>query len=84
MIYELVEYAKDCLTDNNRPCGQCAICQFEFKVGMIFNPIPLSTFPFHSPHTVLKPYNVVTDFQYLLEFDALLVPMHVTCFALTR
>ena len=32
MVYELVEYAKDCLTDNNRPCGQCAICQFDFEV----------------------------------------------------
>ena len=34
MVYELVEYAKDCLTDNNRPCGQCAICQFDFEVYM--------------------------------------------------
>ena len=43
MIYELVEYAKDCLTDNNRPCGQCAICQFDFEVYM--KPHPCSLVP---------------------------------------
>ena len=32
MVYELIEYAKDCLTDNNRPCGQCVLCQFDFQV----------------------------------------------------
>ncbi|XP_019864259.1 PREDICTED: uncharacterized protein LOC105316566 [Amphimedon queenslandica] len=31
MIYDLVEYVRDCLTDNNRPCGRCPICQYDFQ-----------------------------------------------------
>ena len=33
MIYELVEYVKDCLTDNNTPTGECAICLCNFQVS---------------------------------------------------
>lgn len=30
MVYELVEHAKDTLTDNNLPCGDCAVCLLPF------------------------------------------------------
>ena len=33
MVFELVEYVKDCLTDHNRPHGQCALCQCVFEVS---------------------------------------------------
>ena len=32
MIYELVEYVKECLTDNNTPTEECAICLCNFQV----------------------------------------------------
>ena len=35
MIYELVEAIKEVLTDNNSPCGQCALCLFDFTVGLM-------------------------------------------------
>lgn len=31
----LFQYARDCLTDNNRPCGRCPICQYDFQVAHI-------------------------------------------------
>lgn len=31
MLYELIEYAKDCLTDNNVPSCVCAICLCHFQ-----------------------------------------------------
>ena len=33
MVYELVEYARECLTDNNLPCSHCAICQVQFQAS---------------------------------------------------
>ena len=35
MVYELVEYARECLTDNNLPCSRCAICQVQFQASSI-------------------------------------------------
>ena len=31
----LFQYVRDCLTDNNRPCGRCPICQYDFQVAYI-------------------------------------------------
>ncbi|XP_064396032.1 E3 ubiquitin-protein ligase RNF25-like isoform X3 [Halichondria panicea] len=31
MIYQLVEFTKECLTDNNLPSGECAICLSGFE-----------------------------------------------------
>ena len=39
MLYELVEEAKDSLTDNNIPCGDCVICLYPFRVSMF---VPLA------------------------------------------
>ena len=33
MVYELVEYARECLTDNNLPCSRCTICQVQFQAS---------------------------------------------------
>ncbi len=40
MIFELVELAKESLTDNNLPCGDCVVCLLPFQVS-------------HSPFTCL-------------------------------
>ena len=32
MVFELVELAKESLTDNNLPCGDCVVCLQPFKV----------------------------------------------------
>lgn len=37
MVYELVEHAKDRLTDNNLPCGECVICLLPFHVSRVFS-----------------------------------------------
>ena len=37
MVYELVEYARECLTDNNLPCSQCSVCQVPFQVTLPFS-----------------------------------------------
>ena len=37
MVYELVEYARECLTDNNLPCSRCAICQVQFQASSSHN-----------------------------------------------
>lgn len=34
MIYQLVEFTKDNLTDNNLPSGECAICLSAFQVNL--------------------------------------------------
>ena len=33
----LFQYVRDCLTDNNRPCGRCPICQYDFQVTYILS-----------------------------------------------
>ena len=33
-----LQHARGCLTDNNKPCGHCAVCQFtmEVSIGFLF------------------------------------------------
>ncbi|XP_065916835.1 E3 ubiquitin-protein ligase RNF25-like isoform X2 [Dysidea avara] len=31
MVYDLLEHVRDCLTDQNRPCGICSICMCVFE-----------------------------------------------------
>ena len=32
MVYQMVEWVKESLTNHNRPCGQCALCLSDFTV----------------------------------------------------
>lgn len=56
MVYELVECAKDYLTDNNLPCGDCVVCLLPFRVSSPSHPLfPLS--PLLLPLSHPSPYS---------------------------
>lgn len=52
MVYELVEYARECLTDNNLPCSQCTICQVQFQASSLEILIDVTKFGYFGNESV--------------------------------